>query len=300
MSIEESIEYQGDPEWEAKVAQQEEQASKAFVALTVFMPYMEVGKQIAVISGFVFDVKGQWFLISAEHAFVGWEGEPGLDQVIATHPEVAITLQPFHQQGTTTGTVFRVDPEARFGTGALAEAWKDRVGDLTYLAMKSADIIAMPLSDYYEKNLAAVGVTPFTWDQVRNVSIKEATKLLSGQTVTARLMGVPATSVQSGETSFSAWHLRLPVEPAGEEPPFSYWNPTWDADRVPYDVKGTSGGPIVIFGADKPYVLAIQVAQDRVDGKRRLKGVCGYAFFEFLASWVDYLIEQGATQTAEN
>lgn len=276
--------------WEAHVHEQEEQVTKAFVSICAYMPFQNAASQFAPFSGFVFSVEDQWILVTAEHVFTGHEDHVGLDLLLERHPETHIELQPFWG-GRDTATKFVTDPARRFSTTQLANAWIDKLEEPAFYAMKNADIICIPLSDYFEQNLSAVGVQPLLWDQVRLVPQDEAIALLSGKTVTTMLFGIPATGVQTKDGTASAWLLRLPVEPAGEELPFTYWLPAWNTDEVPDDVRGASGGPIMMLGADKPYLMGIQIAQDRLNGQRRLKAVNAFPFFEFIASWVRYVKE---------
>lgn len=286
-----------DSIWEAKVHEQEEQVSKAFVSICVYMPYQPEERQFAPFSGFVFDVEGQWFLVTAEHVFTGHDEHVGLDKLLELHPETIVELQPFWG-GRSTATRFNASQPNRLTTSQLAEMWRERVEPHIYEAMKGADLIAIALSEYYEQHLKAVGVEPLGWDQVQLIDKEEAMELLKGETVSTKLFGIPEKGVETKDGVASAWLLRLPVAPAGEEPPFTYWEPTWDAENVPYDVRGTSGGPIMLLGAKTPYFMGIQIAQGRVDGQRRLKAVNAFAFFEFLASWVQYATAQTGADAA--
>lgn len=271
--------------WEARVREQEEQVGKAFVSICVYPPSQAEVPKFAPFSGFVFCVEDQWFLVTAEHVFTGHDEHLGLDRLLELHPETRIELQPF-LGGIRTATRLVVDPRRRLSTTQLAEAWKDTLEEQEYDGLMNADIISMPLLDYYKRNLAAVGVQPLLWDQVRFVPDAEAAELIRDSHVTAKLFGIPATGVEIKEGSASAWLLRLPVEPAGQDPPFTYWFPTWNTSEVPDDVCGTSGGPIVLLGADRPLLVGVQIAQQRICGRRRLKAVNAFPFFELLRSLV--------------
>lgn len=274
-------------EWRQLVDEQKQAAYRAFVGLGVHKQGGPPGEAYHLISGFVFSVHDRWVWVSSAHAFVGHGDDRGLFALMEEFPETKIELQPVSQTKSKP-TFFSIFRNNWITIDSIAEELKDRIPAGDYQALKDSDLIAVILPELYVQNLQAEGVKPFTWTQVCDMPDDEHMELLRGRTLTIMILGVPSSGSLfnhvSGLTSLQI--LCLPIEPASESLPFSYWHPTWSDQELSHNVVGTSGGPIMLLGAHQPFIMGVQISQKKANGNVVYKSVSGYFFFDIIAKLI--------------
>jgi hypothetical protein len=251
------------------VMAQMEEVQKAFVAISVAVP-----EGTSISSGFVVDL-GTWILVTAEHVI---EGDGGVKDLMLRE---GARLELLALDDKAQSVTFRL-PEVYASTSQLAQA--QGVSEDEAQVLREMDLVGIPLSDLYVKQLQYLGVKPLRYNHVSSMTKAEAANLIEGQDVLVYLVGIPrelTRIVKDGEM------LEITVQPLQVEPhslrdPFNYWMPAYSKDEGPYDVKGMSGGPLVALGLKEPHVLAVQSAQDYIHGKRVFKAVSSAGFFSFL------------------
>lgn len=274
-------------------------AMKSFVSLVANFVVNSETHPPHVVTGFALDVNGKWFLITAQHAIIRNQDSIGLDQLLEDYPGTTISLVAYSQAPDKHSTPFRLESGRRFASEQLAEAYSNLDGDAycqnIHRAIESSDLIAIELKKLYCDHLQVSGVVPLTVDQVILPPMCEALQLAERFNYTARMMGVPAEYVREDGNLNEAILLLLPILFVREEPPFTFWKPSWSSDRITYDVKGMSGGPLILFGGDELFVIGIQISQLREEGQRIFKAVSPEGFFQMLIAAVDHLNQSDAS-----
>jgi len=270
-----------DPALKKVIEFQYWQLRQAFVSVTVANPLQPPDQKVAVRSAFVVEINDDWWLISAEHAFLDYEDQPGLLDIIAKRPGTRLFLQPMADRDKRENVPFRFDRSAAICTRDLSDLLAHSEYHNLSNELKDMDLIAIHLSQLYKEHLRALNVKPLTWENVRPILEDELFDFLHRQSATIALVGIPEDTLV--EQTGSCWveFSRLPVSPAKSELPFIFVKPEWKEKDRSYSIKGVSGGPLALFGLERLYILGVQVSQ--IQGDPYLyRAVTAQFFFEVL------------------
>ncbi len=97
-------------------------------------------------------------------------------------------------------------------------------------------------------------------------------------------MGVPSNSIETYDTQYLVHLNKYPFLPVEYDHPFSIWEPGWEREAVSYDLRGTSGGPVLLLGLDQSYLIGIQTSQIVKGSKYKYKAVNAFFLFEYIKS----------------
>ncbi|MCH8273701.1 MAG: hypothetical protein IH851_02825 [Armatimonadetes bacterium] len=253
------------------------EVAKACVPLVLHREELPAEQRLVCYSGFLVELANKWIWITAGHvideldAVLGQEPSPSFFFRVPTDPNGPVFFNYTDAKHASFLAVSKIGMKLRPRPARrVAEAWQ-------YLA--KADIGFAVLTTLYIDNLRAAGAVPFDKDQIRHYGEEEVKGIDVGQ-LGVFLAGIPAESKEADLTADNPTisFKELPLHPASPdecEPPQCYFEPQWTDDLHEGDVKGMSGGPIVVLGLDKPLVVAVQSAQLSVPGRtpRRVIGI---------------------------
>jgi hypothetical protein len=266
-------------------------ALKACVHLAAFHTKLHGNAPVISGSGFVFERRGRYILVTAEHVLRGHEDAEGIDGYLEKHADAYAELLVSGEGGPCNCVPFHLrGGSIRISASELAKVAQASVEARTYTVLQAADLEVIVLDDLYRHNLRAAGLVPFQWDQVRLLGPADASQNMCGGHLAAFMLGVPRISSLLNEQSGDYHFLfsALPLALLHVDPPFADFLGAWDGGEPSSDVRGMSGGAIVAFGADRPYVLGVQLSQRRECGRRVYKALMVNKLLEI----IDRLLEE--------
>ena len=225
------------------------------------------GTPAFVTSGFIVEVEGWWFWITAEHSF------DFLDEYLKREPHAAVSFRPsFDPQ--RTGVLFAYKPThalrlARESEKSLREP-SDREDLCFFLEhWRDQDIGIYLLEDYYAQNLRAAGVVPLREENIWKVDEEFLSEWKEKPDIRYYISGAPASEVELDDRGVPmAWSLKaLRLGTKDLHQPMPTFEPWWTAEEHRGGVHGMSGGPILIVCEGRVFWVGVQSSQIGADGK---------------------------------
>ncbi|HEY3780066.1 MAG TPA: hypothetical protein VGL56_03205 [Fimbriimonadaceae bacterium] len=231
-------------------------ARKSSVVITVLVP--ENGSQrMGLASGFVVQVRDDWFLVTAAHALVD------IEHAIERAAPETVGLRLHCLIGDIEGTVFSVAnlttiSVPALGKQLLAQATTDSEREVASCLVND-DVVLIALSDYYRRHLFSSGLCPLVGKDVSSDIFPKSTAD-APMGIQFFMCGAPLNSLTSMGVAFKF----MEVWPKSYEAPIYEFAPQWSDELHRGSVKGMSGGGVfAFFGNGDVRLIGVQSAQDR-------------------------------------
>jgi hypothetical protein len=208
-----------------------------------------------ISSGFVLDVSGSWFLVTADHVVrdLLQKAEPGFVCISKNGDPLSHPI-PFNLTDDNTVKL------RQLASDTLDTERPEDANDLHWLQhLANLDIEAIWLDNLYIESLSRAGVQPFSRDDILDVE-----SLPTDGDFELYVAGFPAVSVETTETRYSQVLKILPITLKSLD----------GRDRFVFEpgfglasFKGMSGGPVMLIVFDRLWLVGVQSAQVGVEGK---------------------------------
>lgn len=246
-----------------KIWEQLESIKAATVAL-IFDPPKELAVKPQVYTGFVINLSGRLFWLTAAHVV------EYVAQWVETYPAGKLFLRTMNGNANDV-TKFRFDRSFAFELDKVIEQGisegrftvsSDQIDPALLAKM---DVGFMCLAGVYEQNLLKTGLKPLSmetlsWPTEGDVDISEEPEPRQAKLF---VCGIPSSTITEGEYIGNYQFEWKPLE-IGEpnwDSPKREFPPLWPSEQHVGSIEGMSGGPIVLAGLDVPHVVAIQGSQ---------------------------------------